>query len=80
MTRQVLEKAFGPTLLGVLEAYGKGQPQHQPSRSGAGGANLRRGPSAAAAAAGEEKREGDGGEVDALVGSEEVAGRLQVRA
>ena len=72
MTRQILDKAFGPTLLKTLEDYGKQRSFYGESHS-----TFQRGPSAHAL--GEEKGEEDTKEIDALAGTDEVGGKLQVR-
>lgn len=71
MTRQILDKAFGPALLKVLQDYGKQRSFYGESRS-----SFRRGPSAHAL--GEEKDEEDTKEIDALAGTDEFGGKLQV--
>eukprot|EP00752_Nemacystus_decipiens_P001683 g1633.t1 len=64
VTREILDKAFGPTLLKILEDYGETQ------------SSFRRGHSAHSM--GESKGEEDTKEIDALAGTDEVGGKLQV--
>lgn len=73
MTREILDRAFGPTLLKILRDYGKRRSSHY-SESESSSFQLR--PSGPALA--EEKSEEHTKEIDALAGTDEVGGKLQV--
>eukprot|EP00903_Cladosiphon_okamuranus_P015565 g14370.t1 len=73
VTREILDKAFGPTLLKILEDYGR--RQSSPDAEG-GSPSFQRKRSPAALA--EEKSEEDTKAIDVLAGTDEIGGKLQV--